>query len=208
MVKFKIKNKKSLAWLVRKIIFRTPDYAYYIFCRLPLGWFRSKKTLKNAYKDKFLIGAGIDVSTFYNTDRRQLKVLRRHFNAVSPTFCFKIPILAGQYGEGKIAAFDVRMADKFVKFARRNKLEIMGHCLISGILIPKGWYTDGQNNDVSAELLLEIMKTHINSLAGRYKGKIHSWDAANEILNNQGNYLRNLYYNTLGEDYMKYIFQF
>ncbi|MDR0810902.1 MAG: endo-1,4-beta-xylanase, partial [Paludibacter sp.] len=153
-------------------------------------------------------GAGIDVSTFYNTDRRQLKVLRQHFNAVSPTFCMKIPQIAGQYGEGKTATVNFEAADQFVKFARLNNLKIMGHCLINGVLIPKGFFFDTQGNAVSAEVLLETIKTHIDSLAGRYKGKIHSWDAANEILDNQGNYLKNLYYNTLGEDYVKYIFQF
>ena len=60
------------------------------------------------------------------------------------------------------------------------------------------------------------MKDHINTLVGRYKGKIHSWDVVNEAINDGGNQetgqtenLRNSkWLQTLGPEFLTLAFKF
>ena len=46
------------------------------------------------------------------------------------------------------------------------------------------WLEEG---DYSPEELREILRDHITTVVGRYAGRIHQWDVANEIFDEQGN---------------------
>ena len=52
------------------------------------------------------------------------------------------------------------------------------------------------------------MKTHIHTVVGRYKGKIHGWDVVNEAIEDDGSYRNSRFYQILGDDFIKYAFQF
>jgi endo-1,4-beta-xylanase len=54
---------------------------------------------------------------------------------------------------------------------------------------PPWFYQDG-DKPAGRELLLERMKHHINSVVGRYRGRINSWDVVNEALDDGSEDLR------------------
>jgi endo-1,4-beta-xylanase len=74
-------------------------------------------------------------------------------------------------------------ADRFVEFAAEHNLEIVGHCLVwaSDERTPEWFFKDGDDT-ATAELVLSRMEDHIKTVAGRYRGKVTSWDVVNEAL--------------------------
>jgi endo-1,4-beta-xylanase len=80
----------------------------------------------------------------------------------------------------------------------------VGHCLAWHSQVPVSVFKDTSGNYVSAEELKKKMQEHISTVVGRYKGKIHSWDAVNEaIADSDGNPMRpSHYFNILGEQFI------
>jgi len=87
--------------------------------------------------------------------------------------------------------FNFTLPDAFIGFATANQLKVVGHCLVwaKDDRTPPWFFRDG-TNAASRELLLQRMTTHINTVAGRYRGKIAMWDVVNEALDDGTNYLR------------------
>ena len=104
--------------------------------------------------------------------------------------------------------FDFRLADKFVKFGQTNKMAIIGHTLIWHSQTPKWFFVDKAGKQVSREVLIERMKTHITTLMTRYKGKITGWDVVNEALNDDGTLRDSPFLKIIGSEYLKLAYQF
>ena len=51
------------------------------------------------------------------------------------------------------------------------------------------------------------MTNHINTVAGRYAGKVNRWDVVNEALNEDGTLRKSIFLEKLGEDYIRKAFQ-
>src|SRR5699024_12274287 len=43
-----------------------------------------------------------------------------------------------------------------------------------------------EEGDLSADELRELLKEHIDTVAGRYRGRIQQWDVVNEIFTDEG----------------------
>jgi endo-1,4-beta-xylanase len=76
-----------------------------------------------------------------------------------------------------VSTFDFAEIDYFAKFAATHKLLLRGHPLI--------WYKDFPDwfsitiNQQNAE---KIFTNHIQTVVGRYAGRMHSWDVVNEAI--------------------------
>jgi endo-1,4-beta-xylanase len=97
-------------------------------------------------------------------------------------------------------------ADALVAFAETNRMKIRGHNLVWHQSNPK-WLEATATKANARELLV----THIETVAGRYAGRMHSWDVVNEAIrveDGRADGLRNsLWLRLVGEDYIELAFK-
>lgn len=132
-------------------------------------------------------------------------MLLAHFNSVTPENCLKPDPV--QVVEGR---FNFSLADAFVDFAVSNQLQVVGHTLVwaKDDRTPAWFFRDGANA-ASRELLLARMKTHIETVVGRYKGRVAQWDVVNEALDDGTNYLRDSGWSrACGEEFIVKAFEY
>lgn len=77
-----------------------------------------------------------------------------------------------------VDTFNFDETDYFANFAASNKLLLRGHPLVWHEALPK-WLPE----TLSSENAEQILTNHIETVVGRYAGKIHSWDVVNEAIN-------------------------
>ena len=73
--------------------------------------------------------------------------------------------------------FDFRAADELLAFAQAHGQTLRGHNLCWHESIPV-WFSGAVTKDNARQFLTQ----HIQTVAGRYAGKIHSWDVVNEAV--------------------------
>jgi endo-1,4-beta-xylanase len=67
-------------------------------------------------------------------------------------------------------------ADDILAFAEANQMKVRGHTLVWHQQNPR-WLDEGT---FTREELLEVMREHISTVMGRYKGRVFAWDVVNE----------------------------
>ena len=164
---------------------------------------QSQRSLRTAAAGLFEMGVGLSDRIAERTNDWPL--LTAQFGTVTPENCMK-PV-AIQPTEGQ---FDFALADTFVDFAGRHRLKVVGHCLVwaKDDRTPPWFYRDG-DKPASRELLLERMRKHIETVVGRYRGRIAAWDVVNEALDDGTNYLRpSGWEQACGEDFIAKAFEY
>ena len=73
--------------------------------------------------------------------------------------------------------FDFRGADAILAFASAHGQKVRGHNLCWHEALPD-WFDGTVTKDNARQILTE----HIRTVAGRYAGKLHSWDVVNEAV--------------------------
>lgn len=73
--------------------------------------------------------------------------------------------------------FDFRAADEILMFAESHGQRLRGHNLCWHEALPS-WFESTVNADNARQFLTE----HIQTVAGRYASKLHSWDVVNEAI--------------------------
>lgn len=144
----------------------------------------ASQSLRQAAAGRFAIGVGI--SDRIPERGGDWPLLTNQFGIITPENCLKPnPV---QVVEGK---FNFVRGDAFVDFAVSNRLQVVGHCLVwaKDDRTPPWFFRDGTNT-ASRELLLQRMKAHIDTVVGRYRGRIAMWDVVNEALDDGTNFLR------------------
>jgi endo-1,4-beta-xylanase len=164
---------------------------------------KEAKTLKEAMKGKFHIGAAISVDQIWERDTANAGIVKRNFDAIVAENCMKSMFLQPREGE-----FNFQDADKFVEFGEKNKMWITGHCLIWHSQLPRWFCVDENGANVSPEVLKARMKSHISTVVGRYKGRINGWDVVNEAILEDGSYRKSKFYEILGEEFIPLAFQY
>ena len=161
------------------------------------------RSLRTASEGLFAIGAGI-------SDRipelpADWPLLIAQFSVVTPENCLKPnPV---QVTEG---TFNFARPDAFVEFAASHRLQVVGHCLVwaKDDRTPPWFFRDGSGT-ASRDLLLARMKTHIATVAGRYRSRIAMWDVVNEALDDGSEYLRpSGWSKACGEDFIVKAFEY
>lgn len=163
----------------------------------------SEEGLKDALEGKFYTGAALNDQIILGSDTASLKVLHQHFNSISAENVMKSGPIQPVEGE---FAFDV--PDRLIELGVENNLYTVGHCLVWHSQAPRWFFVDEEGNEVSREVLIERMKTHIFAVAGRYKGKIDCWDVVNEAFEDDGTWRQSPFYKIIGDDFIHLAFEF
>lgn len=126
------------------------------------------------------------------------EILSREFNMLTPEHEAKFCMVSTGRGE-----YNFDRVDELVEFAEENGMVIHGHTLIWHQCSPD-WV---ENGNFTREEAIEILREHITTVVGRYKGRILYWDVVNEAFD--GEELRDtVWLRTIGEDYIEMAFQF
>ena len=80
--------------------------------------------------------------------------------------------------------FNYTKGDKMVKYAEANGIRVRGHALAWHSQVP-GWVN---NYSGQKDKLLSVLKNHIDSVVGHWKGKVAEWDVVNEAINDDYNH--------------------
>ena len=160
-------------------------------------------TLKDALKGKFHIGTALNTNHIWGRDTADVRIIQQQFDAIVPENCMKSMYLQPREGE-----FNFTDADKYVEFGEQNGMWITGHCLIWHSQLPRWFCVDENGENVTPEVLKARMKSHISTVVGRYKGRIHGWDVVNEAILEDGSYRKSKFYEILGEEFIPLAFQY
>lgn len=157
---------------------------------LPLRWLAPKDLKIGAA----VAGGGHHVDQSYPdpfpNDKQYRRILAREFNSVSPENQMKWEFIHPEKG-----VYNFGPADDIVKFAQQKGQVVRGHTLLWHSQNPE-WLEQG---NFTKNQLRTILKDHITTVVGRYKGKIHQWDVANEIFTENGEYRQeNIFIRELG----------
>ena len=103
-------------------------------------------------------------------------------------------------------SFDFSAADEMLEFAHTHGMLFRGHTLVWHESLPD-WFA----SNVNYQNAKQILEKHINTVVGRYAGKIHSWDVVNEAIeprDGRSDGLRKTpWLKLLGTDYIDYAFR-
>ncbi len=131
-------------------------------------------------------------------DAAHRAALTRHFNSVTAENDMKMRAM-----RPGATTFYWTDADDIVNFAYGNGLRVHGHALIWHESIP-GWMTTYSGTATDWD---NLIKTHIQTIVTRYRGKVASWDVVNEAFNYDGSLRNSLFYQKLGSDYLAKCFR-
>jgi endo-1,4-beta-xylanase len=165
--------------------------------------------LKDAYAADFLIGVAVNQKQFSGTDARGNPIIAAQFNSISPE-----NVLKWESIHPRADAYAFERPDQYVNFGENNHMFIVGHTLVWHSQTPR-WVFQGTNgqplqgtNAADREFLLKRMRDHIQTVVGRYKGRIKVWDVVNEALNEDGTLRQSPWMKIIGEDYIAKAFQY
>jgi endo-1,4-beta-xylanase len=160
-------------------------------------------TLKDAFKDFFLVGVAVNRPQIYGEDTRGIKLIESQFNSITPENILKWALV---HPQPKV--FDFAAADRYVAFGEKHRMAVIGHTLVWHRQTPNWVFEDEKGNPATRDLLLERMRDHIHTVVGRYRGRIRGWDVVNEALNEDGTMRQSPWRKIIGADYVEKAFQF
>ncbi|QTE02816.1 non-reducing end alpha-L-arabinofuranosidase family hydrolase [Streptomyces cyanogenus] len=126
-------------------------------------------------------------------------ILDREFNAVTPENEMKWDATERSRGSFSFAA-----ADQIVSHAVAHGQRVRGHTLVWHSQLP-GWV--GSISD--ATTLRGVMRSHITTEMGHFKGKVYAWDVVNEAFADGGSGARraSVFQNVLGDGFIEDAFR-
>jgi GH35 family endo-1,4-beta-xylanase len=163
-------------------------------------------SLKDVYKDDFLIGSALDFRRPEEFDATELALIKTQFSVLTPENSMKPANVHPQEN-----TWNWTQPDALVKFCSENNIKTVGHCLV--------WHS--QTNpwffqDATREIALQRLRDHITTLLGHFKGRMFGWDVVNEAINDNGdattaqteNLRSSQWLKIIGPDYLLQAFKF
>jgi endo-1,4-beta-xylanase len=159
--------------------------------------------LKDAFRGIFRVGAALNQAQFEERDPRSGPIVAAQFNTISPE-----NVLKWEAVHPRRDGYNFDPADHYVSFGEKNKMFVIGHCLVWHSQTPRWVFEEEPGKRLTRDALLERMHDHIRTVVGRYKGRIAGWDVVNEALNEDGTFRQSPWLKIIGDDFILKAFQF
>jgi endo-1,4-beta-xylanase len=159
------------------------------------------QTLREAAESRGLhIGAAVNMSPFRN-EPIYTQTLGREFNMLVAENAMKFDAMHPSQN-----TYNFTDADALVAYAEANNMAVRGHTLVWHSQLP-GWLTGG---NFTRDQTIAIMRDHIMTVVGRYRGRILAWDVVNEAVSDNNGQLRtdSFWHQRIGPEYIAMAFQF
>ncbi|MGK9369007.1 endo-1,4-beta-xylanase [Melioribacter sp. Ez-97] len=163
----------------------------------------NSQTLKEAFKEYFLIGGAISDFQAAGKEPEALELAAEQFNTITPENMLKWERVHPEPGK-----YNFELSDKLIEFGLKNGMFIVGHTLVWHNQTPDWVFKDDNGNYLDREQLLERLREHIHTVVGRYKGKIKGWDVVNEAVDEDGSLRKSKWLEIIGEDYIEKAFEY
>jgi endo-1,4-beta-xylanase len=154
-------------------------------------------SLKDSYKNDFLIGTALNATQIEEKDPMAKVLIPQQFSAATPENIMKAEIIHPGWDK-----YNFDLADKLVAYGKKYNIKINGHTLVWHSQLPA--FTHGMQD---ADSVKQYFTNHIKTVAGRYNGKVFSWDVVNEALNEDGTLRKSIFLDKLGPDFVTEAFR-
>jgi endo-1,4-beta-xylanase len=151
-------------------------------------------TLKQAYQGAFLMGAALNPAVVSGRDSATQRIVLQQFNSISPENVLKPGPIHPQPG-----VYNWGPADAYVAFGEAHHMFIVGHTLVWHNQTPDWFFQDSTGKPNTPDEQIERLRSHIEAVAGRYAGRIASWDVVNEVIDNDGSYRQTSWVKAVGD---------
>jgi endo-1,4-beta-xylanase len=163
----------------------------------------SPAALKDVAPPSLKIGVALNQALSDGRDTAGAAIVVRQFNAISPE-----NLLKWESVHPAADRYNFEPADRYVEFGRSHGMFVVGHVLLWHQQTPKWVFAGEAGATVTREALLARLKEHIQTVVGRYHGKIGGWDVVNEALEDDGTLRKTPWLAAIGEDYLAKAFEF
>jgi endo-1,4-beta-xylanase len=159
-------------------------------------------SLKEMLSKSFMVGAALNYEEVNGKEDRVLPILKEHFNSISPENGLKWIKIHPEPDR-----YDFEFGDNYVALGEKLNAFVVGHTLAWHQQVPD-WVFENVNGSPKAKAdLLSTLEDHIETVVGRYKGKIHGWDVVNEAIADNGEFRNSKWFEIAGVDFIKTAFR-
>jgi endo-1,4-beta-xylanase len=150
-----------------------------------------------------LIGAALNGRQVAGGDPISSEIVARQFSSISPENVLKWgPV----HPEPDRYAFEP--ADAYVALGQKLGAKVIGHALVWHQQTPR-WVFEGKPGErADRATALSRMRAHIETVVGRYRGRVHGWDVVNEALEEDGTLRKTPWLESIGPDYIARAFEY
>lgn len=145
------------------------------------------------------LGAAVPWKVAGGMDTDLDRTVSASFDGITPENDMKMAyVMKGRH------QFEWSLTDALMDYAARRGKRVHGHVLVWDQQLP-GWLT---RRRWSHDELAAVLHDWIHAIAGRYRGRIRTWDVVNELFEDDGSFTRSLWYEVLGEDLVDLAFRY
>lgn len=183
-------------------------------------------SLKKVFRNDFPIGVALSNQDLQVAEKTTL--VREQFasitceNEMKPDFLLDYSATLSK-GDEAYPVVNMERAIEHLEFAKENNMKMRGHTLVWHSQTPRWFFTVGYEKGEEAQLVdRETMKKRMENYikqvleytASQYPGIIYAWDVVNEAIEPSNGHEQgirtenNLWYETLGEDYVTLAFTY